>query len=217
MGATLSTKGKLTENDFEYLSSITYCTAKEVKQLYKEFLTYSPKGHLNRDHFYAMYKKFCPTRDPRGFCDSVFRAFDTNDDGWITFNEFLCAINASCLGTAEEKLQWVFRMYDLDGDGVIGKHELIKIIEQIYLLFGDDDGNIYGDMRKKNAALEHGKKIFGQLNKNNDYRLSKEEFVSGTLKDDELTRLLTTNTFAFVRMDSSQSSQDTESTTYYDN
>ena len=205
MGGRISKRKKLTDADFDQLENTTYCNAKEIKALYKEFLTWSPDGNLSKTHFCAMYKKLCPTRDPRRFVDVVFGAFDANQDGLITFNEFLIAISSSCFGTVEEKLEWIFKLVDLDGNGVIGKHELIKIVEQIYLLFGDDDGNIYGALRKKIAATERGKKIFEQLSKNEaKLNLTREEFVSGMSKDEELTRLLTTNTLAFVRLNDAQ-------------
>ena len=200
MGKRFSKSKRLTDADFDYLETTSYCKAQEIKALYREFLTWSPKGDLNKKHFCAMYRKLCPTRDPRRFVETVFRAFDTNNDGLITFNEFLFAISSSCFGTVEEKLEWVFKLVDLDGNGVIGKHELIKIVEQIYLLFGDDDGNIYGALRKKIAAIDRGKKIFEQLSKDDKRNITRDEFVSGMAKDEELTRLLTTNTLAFVQI-----------------
>ena len=39
-------------------------------------------------------------------------------------------------GTLYEKLMWTFRMYDLDGDGVITKEELGNVVVGIYELMG---------------------------------------------------------------------------------
>ena len=39
-------------------------------------------------------------------------------------------------GTLYEKLMWTFRMYDLDGDGVITKIELGNVVVGIYELMG---------------------------------------------------------------------------------
>lgn len=76
-----------------------------------------------------MYKDFFPSGSAEGFCEHVFRTFDTDNSGFIDFKEFLLAINVTSSGTPEQKLEWAFRMYDIDGNGTIDEKEMIKIIE----------------------------------------------------------------------------------------
>jgi Ca2+-binding EF-hand superfamily protein len=46
------------------------------------------------------------------------------------------AINVTSSGTPEQKLEWAFRMYDIDGNGTIDEKEMVKIIEvRKYSLF----------------------------------------------------------------------------------
>lgn len=47
----------------------------------------------------------------------------------VKLQEFLLAINVTSSGTPEQKLEWAFRMYDIDGNGTIDEKEMIKIIE----------------------------------------------------------------------------------------
>uniref|UniRef100_A0A182P245 EF-hand domain-containing protein n=1 Tax=Anopheles epiroticus TaxID=199890 RepID=A0A182P245_9DIPT len=47
----------------------------------------------------------------------------------ITYVEFLLAIDVTSSGTPEEKLKWAFRMYDVDGNGVIDIQEMTKIVQ----------------------------------------------------------------------------------------
>jgi Ca2+-binding EF-hand superfamily protein len=76
-----------------------------------------------------VYKDFFPSGSAEGFCEHVFRTFDTDNSGFIDFKEFLLAINVTSSGTPEQKLEWAFRMYDIDGNGTIDEKEMIKIIE----------------------------------------------------------------------------------------
>ena len=51
MGKRFSKRNRLTDADFDHLETMTYCKADEIKSLYREFLTWSPKGDLNKAHF----------------------------------------------------------------------------------------------------------------------------------------------------------------------
>ena len=83
---------------------------------------------------------------------------------------------------------------------MIGKHKLIHDAEQIYLFFGDAYGNLVRALCEKITANERGKYILEQLSTNSKYNLTRDEFVSRMSKNDELTRILITNTLAFVRL-----------------
>ena len=174
MGMTKS-KPKLSKEDLDFLKKNTNFTEEQIKEWYKGFVVSPavlsisqsclsslisfqqdcPKGHLTKEQFIKVYKDFFPTGSAEGFCEHVFRTFDTgrvslrphspttphlyslpDNSGCIDFKEFLLAINVTSSGTPEQKLEWAFRMYDIDGNGTIDEKEMIKIIEVSSLVLG---------------------------------------------------------------------------------
>ena len=88
-----------------------------------------PSGQLCRKKFIEVYSGFFPDGNADEFCTHVFRTFDKDNSGIIDFNEFLLAINITSSGKPEEKLNWAFQMYDIDGNGTIEKKEMEEIIK----------------------------------------------------------------------------------------
>lgn len=59
-------------------------------------------------------------------------------------------------GSLEEKLQWIFGLYDLNGDGCISKNEMVEIVSSIYEMMGRSTKPIVDET----SAKEHVEKIF---------------------------------------------------------
>ncbi|VEL25612.1 unnamed protein product [Protopolystoma xenopodis] len=123
-----SSHGKLSKEELEKLSKDTNFSIKELKEWHAGFLKDCPSGNLDRRRFRDVYSSFFPGGDAGKFADIVFRSFDTDNNGAISFQEFMVAMSVTSKGNIEQKLSWAFDMYDIDGNGYITLDELTEII-----------------------------------------------------------------------------------------
>lgn len=172
-------QSKLSQEELADLQNATLFDKKELQQWYKGFRKDCPTGTLTKDEFLEIYKRFFPFGDPTSFADYVFNVFDTDKSGTIDFKEFICALSVTSRGKMEEKLDWAFQLYDIDGDGKISYAEMLKIVEAIYKMVGtmvklpDDE-----DTPEKRVT-----KIFRMMDKDKNGSLDIHEFKDGSQRD----------------------------------
>nr|XP_053639714.1 Kv channel-interacting protein 1-like [Cherax quadricarinatus] len=100
-----------------------------------------PEGVVQEDAFKEIYAKFFPHGNSSLYAHHVFKAFDLNSNGQISFRDLLVSLSQLLRGTAYDKLKFAFKLYDVNGDGCITKAELTDIVSSVHELMGRSSHN----------------------------------------------------------------------------
>lgn len=122
----------------------------------------------------------------------IFKAYDKDHSDTIDFAEFISVLSILQRGTAEEKLEMSFHIYDLDGDGSITREELKKIVEAIFKvrsISGDAvaSSNDHTWWKTPDQFVDH---LFKELDANGDGKITLQEYKNGALRDPNICKSL---------------------------
>ncbi|KAF9411860.1 hypothetical protein HW555_009465 [Spodoptera exigua] len=150
-----------------------------------------PEGVVQEESFKDIYAKFFPHGNSALYAHYVFKAFDVNCSGAISFRELLVTLSTLLRGSVYERLRWAFRLYDVDGDGAITRQELAEVVVAVHELLGRRAPPGSPAARLDDAkANEQVDRVFRKLDLNQDGVITIEEFLESCLKDDVITRSL---------------------------
>ncbi|EUB64203.1 Kv channel-interacting protein [Echinococcus granulosus] len=103
------------------------------------------------------------------------------------FKEQLVRFLSSLIhGSSASKLMWIFQLYDTEGDGVIDKTEMLKVVQSIYDLLGKHTDPPYEEA----SVREHMESVFNKLDINQDGVISREEFLEACQNDPNISDAL---------------------------
>ena len=90
-------------------------------------------------------------------------------------------------GSADEKLAWVFTMYDLDGNGYITRTEMLEIVGAIFKMAGSLSHLL---PEEEDTPEKRVQRMYTAMDKDFDGKLTLEEFVAGAKNDPKLAEWL---------------------------
>ena len=101
-------------------------------------------GYLTEETLSVIYSQFFPLGNSVKFSKHLFGAirfanddsqsfkcFSDNNENKIYFKDFIGALSIITKGTIEERIRWVFNLYDLDKDGRINK----EVRKTVFIIF----------------------------------------------------------------------------------
>lgn len=170
----------LQKEELDEISSETGFTAKQIKRLYNRFtsLDKDNTGYLNRQDFLRI-----PELHVNPMCDRIIEVLidDHGQDGKLNFKQFVKVfsifrrgkVDQNELNSKENKLKFLFGIYDRDKDNKINKPELLTILK---MLVGS---NIPEE--QMNAIAE---RTITELDENGDMVITFKEFCDTLTKID---------------------------------
>eukprot|EP01080_Neovahlkampfia_damariscottae_P012387 gene12387-6054_t len=161
MGQTLNTE-TLSEDQLSELEKGTTFTSSEIKRLFNGFkkIDLNGDGTLTKEEFFSI-----PEIERNPLAERVFSIFDTKKDDKVDFKSFLSALSVFNAQSKKDKIEFAFKIYDIDGDGYISNGELFTVLKG---MVGDNLNDVQLQQIVDKTIIE--------ADKDGDGKLSLEEF-----------------------------------------
>jgi len=115
----------------EALSKKTHFTIAEIENLltlYRKLSDGAEIDKMDRTRFREfLHNAFDMTDDI--LLDRIFKYFDDDNDGFINREEWILGLSVFMKGNEEEHIQYCFDIYDLNGDGMISREEMLNMLK----------------------------------------------------------------------------------------
>ncbi|CAF1530847.1 unnamed protein product, partial [Didymodactylos carnosus] len=95
--------------------------------------------------------------------------------------DFLICLSTLCRGSIEDRLRWVFTLYDTKKSGRITREDLHQIVCAVYSLLGTCSNPRYGD----ETTREHTANVFKKFDVGQGF-ITIQEFMNACLNDNTI-------------------------------
>ncbi|KAB2067166.1 hypothetical protein CXB51_022714 [Gossypium anomalum] len=168
------------------LASQTAFSVSEVEALFELFKIISSSliddGLISKEEFRLAL--FHNNKKKNIFTDRIFDLFDANKKGVIDFADFVRALNVFHPNTSQEdKINFSFRLYDMDGTGFIERQE---VKEMLIALLSECEMKLSEEIIE--AILD---KTFMDADTNQDGKIDMHEWKSFVSRNPSLLRVMT--------------------------
>ncbi|XP_023339688.1 Kv channel-interacting protein 4 isoform X2 [Eurytemora carolleeae] len=177
---TLEPAHRYRPSGIKHLCQETGFSESELKRLYRGFKNECPTGVVDEENFHNIYTHLFPWGEESyhpyicSYSHYLFSTLDQGDRGIITFEDFVLALSLLYHGTEEEKIEWTFKLYDLNGDGLLQKDELLDVAIAVLELMGKSENS---DSIPDGLVSKIGD-IFEDMDVNSDGAVSLDEFTT---------------------------------------
>lgn len=133
-----------------------------IKKIYKRYQSFdkNPNGLVNYNEFCDIFQV-----EASPIIEKLFSMFDKEKSGEIDIKEFLISLSNFTGASKDERLRFAFLVFDEEGNGVISKVELMRILKANHMATSD------AEVKRKAET------IMSQADKDGDGVITFDEFV----------------------------------------
>eukprot|EP00164_Ancoracysta_twista_P000121 GFYU01000177.1.p1 GENE.GFYU01000177.1~~GFYU01000177.1.p1 ORF type:complete len:229 (-),score=50.94 GFYU01000177.1:227-817(-) len=118
----------------------------QLKQHFETLAACSPGKTIDQKTFLEYFPL------PGLLGERLFKTFDVKRTGVIDWEEFVCGMALCTRGNRDDKIRFIFNIYDLAGDGAVSQEEMAKLLQSTVLsafrildVAVDDDNERFAD------------------------------------------------------------------------
>ncbi|CAF0978054.1 unnamed protein product [Rotaria sordida] len=164
----------------------TNFSKEEIRHLYRRFKQDCPSGEVSKTHFTTIFSTLFPGGECFRYSTFVFRNIDRTNLGYIRFEDLIATLSILIHGSVEDRLSWIFDLYDLNKDGMLTKSELSQIVASIFQLMVP-----VGKLNFTSIAIaieERTDHLFQNWDRSRTGFINKEDFLQYCLQDEMIQR-----------------------------
>ncbi|CAF3279489.1 unnamed protein product [Rotaria sp. Silwood2] len=158
-----ASRGVINTKDYFYTSLVTL-----AQDQIRALRTEHKLTNITNKEIEALHKKFIAAHgEPQHYCNYAFKAFDKNDSGTLTFDEYMSAYSLTLPGDIEHQLALTFQLCAYHGQDKVSSEDLLQLMEAVAELKGVDSS----------AISLFAKTIMKITKSEKDEKITKEEFI----------------------------------------
>jgi len=199
MGTGTST---LSQRDIATLSACTNFSQEELTKQAEHFFAAYPTGELTKTEFVRDNVDF--RGGTPAFWEKIFDNLDQDRDGKVSMQEYLTALSMHMKAPLDDRLAYVFGIFDSDGSGCLDRKEVRSLVGTLF-----NEVQLEGGIGKSSARSVHpsvaalqekvnasdpvavANELFDKMDRNKDGEVSLEEFVDACHSDPLIRSMFT--------------------------
>ena len=126
------------------MANVTHIEKRELASLQSKFREIASRegnpNMINRTEFTEALNLVGVNQNDQDIMDRLFTMYDKTGDDQILFKEFIVGIAPLISGSVVEKIDFAFRLYDLEGTSYLRAQEMVNVLSQMNRVasyFGD--------------------------------------------------------------------------------